>query len=118
MVTLLSGLGALLLCMTVMESFTPIASTIGGVLIGIAAAGLLMFHGRIAGISGIVLTLAALLAAWSIYAVCALVMVSCVVKVFEATMKSVVSGSTRFSTSLMCVPSTLETKCARRPGFQ
>lgn len=36
-----------------MESFTPIASTIGGVLIGIAAAGLLMFHGRIAGISGI-----------------------------------------------------------------
>jgi uncharacterized membrane protein YedE/YeeE len=36
-----------------MESFTPIASAIGGVLIGIAAAGLLMFHGRIAGISGI-----------------------------------------------------------------
>jgi hypothetical protein len=36
-----------------MESFTPIASTIGGVLIGIAAAGLLIFHGRIAGISGI-----------------------------------------------------------------
>jgi hypothetical protein len=39
--------------MTVMESFTPIMSTLGGVLIGIAAAGLLMFHGRIAGISGI-----------------------------------------------------------------
>ncbi len=36
-----------------MESFTPIASTIGGLMIGIAAAGLLMFHGRIAGISGI-----------------------------------------------------------------
>ena len=36
-----------------MESFTPVASTVGGVLIGIAAAGLLMFHGRIAGISGI-----------------------------------------------------------------
>jgi uncharacterized membrane protein YedE/YeeE len=36
-----------------MESFTPIASSIGGLLIGIAAAGLLMFHGRIAGISGI-----------------------------------------------------------------
>jgi uncharacterized membrane protein YedE/YeeE len=36
-----------------MESFTPIASTVGGVMIGIAAAGLLMFHGRIAGISGI-----------------------------------------------------------------
>lgn len=39
--------------MVIMESFTPIASTIGGVMIGIAAAGLLMFHGRIAGISGI-----------------------------------------------------------------
>lgn len=39
--------------MNAMESFTPIASTIGGVLIGIAAAGLLVFHGRIAGISGI-----------------------------------------------------------------
>jgi uncharacterized membrane protein YedE/YeeE len=39
--------------MTVMESFTPITSSLGGVLIGIAAAGLLMFHGRIAGISGI-----------------------------------------------------------------
>jgi uncharacterized membrane protein YedE/YeeE len=38
--------------MSTMESFTPIASGIGGVLIGIAAAGLLMFHGRIAGISG------------------------------------------------------------------
>ncbi|RLB42836.1 MAG: YeeE/YedE family protein [Deltaproteobacteria bacterium] len=39
--------------MTTMESFTPIASSIGGVLIGIAAAGLLIFHGQIAGISGI-----------------------------------------------------------------
>jgi len=39
--------------MSPMESFTPIASTIGGALIGIAAAGLLVFHGRIAGISGI-----------------------------------------------------------------
>lgn len=36
-----------------MESFTPIASTLGGLMIGVAAAGLLMFHGRIAGISGI-----------------------------------------------------------------
>jgi uncharacterized membrane protein YedE/YeeE len=36
-----------------MDSFTPIASTLGGLLIGLAAAGLLMFHGRIAGISGI-----------------------------------------------------------------
>jgi len=39
--------------MSTMESFTPIASTIGGLLIGAAAAGLLIFHGRIAGISGI-----------------------------------------------------------------
>ncbi len=36
-----------------MDSFTPITSTLGGLLIGAAAAGLLMFHGRIAGISGI-----------------------------------------------------------------
>ena len=36
-----------------MDSFTPIASTLGGMLVGLAAAGLLMFHGRIAGISGI-----------------------------------------------------------------
>jgi uncharacterized protein len=36
-----------------MHDFTPIASTVGGLLIGIAAAGLLIFHGRIAGISGI-----------------------------------------------------------------
>jgi uncharacterized membrane protein YedE/YeeE len=36
-----------------MESFTPIASTVGGLMIGVAAAGLLLFHGRIAGISGI-----------------------------------------------------------------
>lgn len=36
-----------------MESFTPLASTLGGILIGLAAVGLLVFHGRIAGISGI-----------------------------------------------------------------
>jgi uncharacterized membrane protein YedE/YeeE len=36
-----------------MESFTPFTSTLGGLLIGLAAAGLLVFHGRIAGISGI-----------------------------------------------------------------
>ncbi|MGB5695155.1 MAG: YeeE/YedE family protein [Polyangiales bacterium] len=36
-----------------MDSFTPVASTLGGLLIGVAAAGLLLFHGRIAGISGI-----------------------------------------------------------------
>lgn len=39
--------------MSTMESFTPISSTIGGLMIGLASAGLLMFHGRIAGISGI-----------------------------------------------------------------
>ncbi len=37
-----------------MEGFTPILSSIGGVLIGLAALGLLYFNGRIAGISGIV----------------------------------------------------------------
>ena len=38
--------------MTVTE-FTPLASTIGGALIGLAAAILMLFNGRIAGISGI-----------------------------------------------------------------
>ena len=33
--------------------FTPLASTIGGVLIGISAVMLMVFNGRIAGISGI-----------------------------------------------------------------
>lgn len=37
-----------------MQTFTPIASTIGGLLIGTAATILLMFNGRIAGISGII----------------------------------------------------------------
>jgi len=37
-----------------MENFTPIASTLGGVLIGLSAAMMMLFHGRIAGISGIV----------------------------------------------------------------
>jgi hypothetical protein len=36
-----------------MENFTPIASTFGGVLIGLAAAILMYFNGRVAGISGI-----------------------------------------------------------------
>jgi len=36
-----------------MEHFTPIASTLGGVLIGLSAALMLLFFGRIAGISGI-----------------------------------------------------------------
>lgn len=36
-----------------MENFTPIASTLGGVLIGLAAAMLMYFNGRVAGISGI-----------------------------------------------------------------
>jgi uncharacterized membrane protein YedE/YeeE len=33
--------------------FTPLASLIGGVILGLAAAALLLFNGRIAGISGI-----------------------------------------------------------------
>jgi uncharacterized membrane protein YedE/YeeE len=37
-----------------MEHFTPIASLIGGVLIGLSASALLLFSGKIAGISGIV----------------------------------------------------------------
>lgn len=36
-----------------MENFTPLASTIGGILIGLGAALMLAFNGRIAGISGI-----------------------------------------------------------------
>lgn len=36
-----------------MENFTPIAGTIGGALIGLSAALLLLFNGRIAGVSGI-----------------------------------------------------------------
>lgn len=36
-----------------MEGFTPILSTAGGVMIGVAAIALLYFNGRIAGISGI-----------------------------------------------------------------
>lgn len=37
-----------------MENFTPFASLIGGALIGLSAAALLLFTGKIAGISGIV----------------------------------------------------------------
>ncbi len=37
-----------------MNGFTPLLSSIGGILIGLAAVGLLLFNGRIAGISGIV----------------------------------------------------------------
>lgn len=37
-----------------MEGFTPILSTIGGILIGLAAIALMYFNGRIAGMSGIV----------------------------------------------------------------
>ena len=37
-----------------MENFTPLSSTIGGILIGIAATMLLLTQGRIAGISSIV----------------------------------------------------------------
>jgi uncharacterized protein len=37
----------------VVTEFTPLASTIGGMLIGISAVMLMLFNGRIAGISGI-----------------------------------------------------------------
>ena len=37
-----------------MANFTPVASTAGGVLIGLAAAMMMLFHGRIAGISEVV----------------------------------------------------------------
>jgi len=46
-------------------------------------------------------------------AVAALAIVSCVVKVLDATRNSVVAGSSPRSVSAMCVPSTLDTKCAR-----
>ena len=36
-----------------MENFTPISAAIGGVLIGLAATLLMLFNGRVAGISGI-----------------------------------------------------------------
>ena len=39
--------------MVVMTPFTPVASTIGGILIGLSAVLLMLFNGRIAGISGI-----------------------------------------------------------------
>lgn len=37
-----------------MEHFTPVASLVGGMLIGLSASVLLLFDGKIAGISGIV----------------------------------------------------------------
>ena len=37
-----------------MENFTPLASLIGGSLIGLSASVMLCFNGKIAGISGIV----------------------------------------------------------------
>ena len=40
--------------MEISSEFTPIASTIGGALIGLAASVLLLLEGRVAGISGIV----------------------------------------------------------------
>jgi len=39
------------------SSFTPVAALVGGILIGLAAAALLLLNGRIAGISGIVASL-------------------------------------------------------------
>ena len=39
--------------MTLVENFTPLLSLIGGALLGVSATMLLLFNGRIAGISGI-----------------------------------------------------------------
>ena len=39
-----------------------------------------------------------------------------VVKVFKATMTSVVVGSSFASVSAICAPSTFETKCVRGPS--
>jgi uncharacterized protein len=39
--------------MAIITPFTPVASTVGGILIGLAAVLLMLFNGRIAGISGI-----------------------------------------------------------------
>ncbi len=50
------------------------------------------------------------------FAVWAFVRVSCVVKVFEATTNSVVSGRRVFKVSTTCVPSTFETKWTRGPS--
>lgn len=36
-----------------MEHFTPVASLVGGILIGLSASAMLLFSGKIAGISGI-----------------------------------------------------------------
>ena len=36
-----------------MENFTPVASLVGGILIGLAAVAMLLFNAKIAGISGI-----------------------------------------------------------------
>jgi uncharacterized membrane protein YedE/YeeE len=37
-----------------MENFTPLASLVGGILIGLTASAILLFNGKIAGVSGIV----------------------------------------------------------------
>ena len=46
----------------------------------------------------------------------ALAIVSCVVKVFDATVKSVVAGWSDRSVSARCAPSTFDTKCVRGPS--
>ena len=37
-----------------METFTPIASLMGGIIVGLASVAFMLFNGRILGISGIV----------------------------------------------------------------
>ena len=46
----------------------------------------------------------------------ALAIVSCVVNVFDATVKSVVAGWSDRSVSARCAPSTFDTKCVRGPS--
>ena len=50
-------------------------------------------------------------------ATCALASVSCVVKVLDATMNSVRAASSPRSTDTRSCPSTLLTKCSRRPRW-
>ena len=50
-------------------------------------------------------------------AVCAFIIVSAVVNVFDATMKSVVPGSSDASASTIACASTLATNCTVRPAW-
>ena len=51
-----------------MANFTPLSAAIGGALIGLSAALLMLSTGRIAGISGIVVFVAAMIAGMALHA--------------------------------------------------